>query len=44
MTPVNAQPAGSRFTGLANSFDAAAALAINPKGGAGYVTGPVTCR
>ncbi len=29
----------SRFTGLGNSFDQANALAVNPKGGAVYVTG-----
>ena len=29
----------SRFTGLGNSFDYANALAVNPKGGAVYVTG-----
>lgn len=29
----------SRFTGLGNSFDQASALAVNPRGGAVYVTG-----
>ena len=29
----------SRFTGLGNSFDQANALAVNPQGGAVYVTG-----
>lgn len=29
----------SRFTGLGNSFDQANALAVNPQGGAIYVTG-----